>query len=421
MGPFIRKDFLVLWRDRMEMIISILTSLVIIVILGFTTSSWVEKSDVPLQMTVAIVNEDNEAAALAQFQGSSASLSLSGKFTSSLENQPEQILPASLLMQRMKEQSFITTNVLDSETARNRLQHKDIEAIITIPEGFTLAALNKMMLNEGGGAAITLTADHRSSMRIDVLQDLINDFMQSLNLQSVIDHALDTQTASPDLTEAVSPVGGLETIAGVTPLTSFQYYAIAISIVFALFISITTAVKAITEKREHVFQRILLAGSHPFQYLAGKVGSTFCMSLLQLSVLILLSHFIFNLFPGRSLQFWLGMALITIATSLSVAAFSVLFTSMTFRMKDSAASGLFSLIIGILGTIGGSFIPKYILPDWLKQVGEWTPNGVSLSVFIQWIGQDSFTVLTMPFLKMAVFSIMLIVLGCLLFPRRGRI
>ncbi|MBW7456112.1 ABC transporter permease [Paenibacillus sepulcri] len=421
MGPFIRKDFLVLWRDRTEMIISILTSLVIIVILGFTTSSWVEKSDVPLQMTVAIVNKDNEAAALAQFRSSSASLSLSGKFTSSLENQPEQILPASLLMQRMKEQSFITTNVMDSETARNQLQHKDIEAIITIPEGFTLAALNKMLLNEGGGAAITLTADHRSSMRIDVLQDLINEFMQSLNLQSAIDHTLDTRTAAPDLTEAVSPAGGLETIAGVKPLTSFQYYAIAISIVFALFISITTAVKAITEKREHVFQRILLAGSHPFQYLAGKVGSTFCMSLLQLSILILLSHFIFNLFPGRSLQFWLGMAMITIATSLSVAAFSALFTSMTFRMKDSAASGLFSLIIGILGTIGGSFIPKYILPDWLKQVGEWTPNGVSLSVFIQWIGQDSFTVLTTPFLKMAVFSIMLIVLGCLLFPRRGRI
>ena len=44
-----------------------------------------------------------------------------------------------------------------------------------------------------------------------------------------------------------------------------------------------------------VFMRLLLAGTHPYRYLSGKVGSTFCMS-AQSAALLIVSHFLFQLF-----------------------------------------------------------------------------------------------------------------------------
>lgn len=421
MGPFLAKDLLILWRDRKDMVLSLITPVIIVLVLGYTTSSWIEKSNDTLQMTVAIVSEDNETAGLAQFRESLFSSSISEKALALLSTQAEQLMPVHLLGQILNSVEFVKIIELDDETARQHLHDEEITAIITIPEHFTQTALNKMLLNVGNGAALSLTADNHSSLRVDVLQDVLNGFTQTLNLQTAIDLARGEPTESLVQAETTASYGGRETVEGVAMLTSFQYYAIAISIMFAMFVSSGSAMKAITEKREQVFQRILLSGSHPLRYLAGKVGSTFVIAWMQLSVLILLSHFIFNLFPGRSLHFWLGMALITIMFSLTTAALSAMFTSLSFRVNDAAANGLFTLILGVLGTIGGSFVPLYILPDWLKQVGEWTPNGLALSVFIQWIQEDSLTLLPLPFLKLVIFTIAIIMLGSWIFPRRGRI
>lgn len=421
MGPFFKKDFLILWRDRNEMIISMIIFIVIIILLGYTTSSWVEKQSESLQMTVAIVNEDDEAAGILQFQQTIASSKLSVESRRTLELQAEQLFLAKSFKQMLDGVEFVETAQLDDAAARQRLESEEITAIITIPAGFTQASLNKMLLNEGNGAEIKITADRRGSLRVDVLQDLVDEFMQPLNLRTAINRALNAEAEPLGVSDQISALGGRETVEGVEPLTSFQYWAMAISIIAALFVSNATALKAITEKREQMFHRILLTGSHPLRYLSGKVGSTFCIALLQLSILIILSQFIFNLFPGRSLQFWFGMALISVMFSFSVAAVAAVLTSLTFWIKDSAASGLFTLLLGVIGCIGGSFIPIYILPDWLIQVGEWTPNGLTLSVFIQWMQQDSLNDLTVPFIRLAVFSIVMIGLGSWLFPRRGRI
>jgi ABC-2 type transport system permease protein len=402
-GPFLTKELLIFWRNRMEVLMSLIMPIIIILVLSSTTSTWVEKKNDSLQMTVAIVNEDQQLAD---------------------DNQSNQMQPVQMLMKFLSSEqmtNLVSTVNMNRLTANQRLHNEDVDAIITIPSGFTQATLNKMLLNEGSGASLTLTAGNRASLKVDILQDMLDGFIQSMNLHTAIAHATDAKLTSLGAAEEVSAVGGYETIASVQMLTSFQYYAIAISLIFVMFLASSTALRAITEKREHVFQRILLSGSHPLRYLAGKAGATFILSVLQLSVVIVVCHLIFHLFPGRSVQFWSGAALIIVMYSLSVAALSTLFTSLTFRLKDSAVSGLFTFVIMVIGTIGGSFVPKYILPDWLKQVGEWTPNGLSLSVFIQWLQQDSLSNLIEPILKLIIFSVGMILIGTWIFPRRGRI
>lgn len=423
MWPFFKKDFLIYWRDRKELFVQLATPIVLIIVLGFAMPGWVENSNEPLQMSVALVNKDDEDTGLKEFMETLDAGVLEEEAVTSLMAGAEQLSPITLLMQMLNDEQvneFVETLELDSETALQRLKVKDVVAIITIPEGFTRSSLNKMLLDEGNGAVLKLTADE-ASLKVNVLQDMLEGFRQTLNFQTAISQTLGEEAALlPGSMKQT--VGGMEIVDGVEMLTSFQYFAMAFAVLFGLFTSLTTATKAGKEKREHVFERILLSGNHPFRYLAGKIGSTFGMSLLLLTIILLVSHLILNLFPERLLQFWLGMAIIIILFSLCVASLVSLFTSLIFRMKkDQTAIGISILLLILMGAIGGGFAPIYILPDWLRQAGEWTPNGLALSLFIQWVQDESFANLTEPLLKLIVITFVLAGLGIGLFPRRGRI
>ncbi|GAA0135373.1 linearmycin resistance permease LnrM [Paenibacillus sp. YSY-4.3] len=414
MIPFLKKDLLVFWRNRKELTISLVMPLILIAVLGFALPGWIENPAKSLEMKVALVNLDDEAAAVQQIQ-SELGLGPDTEWMS-----PIQALTG--LLQSEEVGSLVQVQQLSSEEALGQLEEEKIEAIITIPDGFTLAAFHKMLLNEGEGTALQVTA-REASLQIDVLRELITGLMHSMNFQSALQHVGGEKlaaAASADLVE-VGGLGGREVIPGAETVTSFQYFALAISIVFALMLSTAASTKAMAEKREHTLQRILLTGSHPVKYLSGKMGSTFCLSMLQLAVILLVSHLALGIFPGRSLHFWLGMFCVLVLFSLCVGALAALFTALVFRQKDSVASGLSFLVILIAGTIGGSFAPIYVLPGWLKAAGEWTPNGLSLAVLLEWLQTETNTSLTLPLIKLATFALAAVGLAIWLFPRRGRI
>jgi len=426
LGVYFKKDFLVYWRDRKEMLIALFMPLVIILVLGLALPNWVENSNKSLEMRVALVVKDQQEEGLDSFQKSLKSLPISTEEKNRLSIAAASFEPEALLMNMLGDDQvtdFLQIAALDDQTAHAQLKEEKLEAIITIPVGYTLAALNKLFLHDGDGAVLTLTA-LENSIKVNVLQNMLDGFLGSMNYQAALNSGMDGQgdKGVDELALATNPVGGLEQIEGLDMITSFQYYALAISIFFALSISTTTASKSITEKREMVFMRLLLAGTHPFRYLSGKVGSTLCMSLLQCAVLMIVSHFLFQLFPGKSLIFWIGMTFILFMLCLTVAALSSLYTAMLFRMKDAdVASGISFLLLVVLGVIGGNLVPIYILPDWLMNIGSLTPNGLALTSMIQWIQGSSFQDLCLPILYQGIFFIVILAASLWIFPRRGRI
>ncbi|MFE0556803.1 ABC transporter permease [Paenibacillus sp. NPDC058910] len=426
MGVFFKKDFLVYWRDRKEMLIALFMPLALILVLGFALPNWVENSNESLEMRVALVVKDRHEEGVHAFQESLKSMSISTEQKNELSKAAANFQLEALLMNMFGDdevEEFLQVAALDDQTAQVQLKEEKVEAIITVPEAYTLAALNKLLLHEGDGAVLTLTA-LENSMQVNILQNMLDGFLGTVNYQAALDSGMEGQESKGEgeLALANSPVGGLEQIEGVDMITSFQYYALAVSIFFALSVSTTTASKSITEKREMVFMRLLLAGTHPFRYLSGKVGSTLCMSLLQSSVLIMISHFLFQLFPGKSLIFWIGLTFIIFMLCLTVAALSALYTAMLFRMKDAdVATGISFILLVVLGVIGGNLVPIYILPDWLMNIGSVTPNGLALMSMIQWIQGSPFQELWLPILYQGVFFVVILAASLWIFPRRGRI
>ncbi|WP_410768537.1 ABC transporter permease [Fontibacillus sp. BL9] len=424
MIPYFMKDFLVYWRDRKEIIISLLMPMVLITVLGFALPGWVENPAKTLEMKVGLVKLDDEDAGLQTLKDSRELRSLSDEMKSARVQQMEQMSPVRQLLNVLHEDSvkeIVHLEELDADEAARQLKGKKIEAVLTIPAGFTEAALSKMMFDDGEGAELSITAD-KASMHVDVLAGILDDVLRTMNFQIAVSHlpAVDADAAAV-IFEDYSGIGGREILPGVEMVTSFQYYALAISIVFALMISVTIASKATGEKRERVFERILLTGSHPANYLSGKITSTFCLTLLQLVFVLLASHLFFGIFQGRSLPFWIGVTVVLVVLSFCMGALASLFTTLVFQLEDSVANAVTFMAVLIAGTIGGSFVPVYVLPEWLQIAGEWTPNGLTLAALLEWLQIENMDSLIASMLKLGVFSLVVIAIAIWSFPRRGRI
>ncbi|HAF97739.1 MAG TPA: hypothetical protein DCK78_05365 [Paenibacillus lactis] len=426
LGIYFKKDILLFWRDRKEVLVALLLPIALTLILGFALPGWVNNSNPSLEMKVALVNQNRHTEGVARFHEQLKGSLLSPdeqdglvEETAMLDLDPEAMLMG---MFRSEDVSrYIEVLQLDHETAYTKLKAGEVTAVITIPETYTLDSLNKLLLNEGDGAALLLTAEEDTT-KVSVLQNMLNGLLSTVNYQAALSHAAGSGSDGSTWSAPRTPVGGLERIEGVRMITSFQYFAFAITIFVTLSISITMASKSITEKREKVFTRLLYSGARPMQFQLGKMASTFCIALLQMLVVILLSHVLFQLFPGRPLSFWLGLGIFMVLLCAVVAAFAGLFTAMVFRMKDGdVAVGISFIALILLGVIGGSMVPMYILPDWLMEVGRLTPNGLALTSLIQWIQGTPLQELWLPMLSLGIYTVIIMAAGLWMFPKKGGI
>src|SRR5690606_25763179 len=139
-----------------------------------------------------------------------------------------------------------------------------------------------------------------------------------------------------------------------------------------------------TEKREHVFDRIILSNSNPIHFLLGKMFATFCLVWLQMLLTIGVAQIALGVFEGKSMEFWIGFFVMMTIYSLTIAGLAALFTSLALNIKDmNMANGIMSLVVLTFGLIGGGFFPIQGLPEMLQNMGAWVPNGITQIAMIE--------------------------------------
>lgn len=208
---------------------------------------------------------------------------------------------------------------------------------------------------------------------------------------------------------------------GADAYTISQYFTIAIGTLFALFMAQTVSLKTMTEKREQVFNRILLTNSHPLSFLIGKTVSAFILAILQFAITLTVVQLLLDVFPDKSFTFWAGLMVVLIAFALTVGGLSALFTALTLHLSDTnAASGISTLVIMGFGVLGGSFFPLEGLPDPIQKIGEWTPNGLTQTALIEWVQYSHFNDLLFPITFLMGVFIICFAISVSIFPKRGR-
>jgi ABC-2 type transport system permease protein len=147
------------------------------------------------------------------------------------------------------------------------------------------------------------------------------------------------------------------------------YYAGAVTILFALFSAMHGALTLIDERRSGIADRILAgtAGMGPV------VNGKFLFLVAQCAVLAGAVFATAQIVYGAQVIEHLGLWALTTAAAAVCAAGLALGLVAICRTRDQAQM-LSTFVILILAAIGGSMIPRFLMPPWLQQLGWATPH-----------------------------------------------
>ncbi len=416
MGAFLIKDIMLLLRDRYELMILLAMPFLLIAILGFSLRGIFSGDLEALEMDLALVAEDNEAQGIEAVQSSIDEMNLPPENAQALKRAAESASPHAMLLSLLNSEGIrdlVAIEQMGREQAEESLEAQRVDAVIILPEGFTQSALNNMLLGASGGAELELLAADGSSSKSEVLASILEEFVRNVNFESSISR----------LSGAGEPVeisGGIETITAQEPITSFQYYTVGMAVMFVLFVGSAVARQANLEQRQMVFERIRLSNRPPLLYLSSKAIAAASIVLVQLLLLFGLSMLLFQTFEADSGAFWLGIALISIVLAFSIGCLAAFMVALTLKVESDAVPAIFSAgVISLMAFVGGSFVPLDGMPESIRAIGNWTPNGAALSAYFSWMLDPDIRQLTGPLSRICLVGLVFLAAALAIFPRKG--
>ncbi|MFC6333478.1 ABC transporter permease [Paenibacillus septentrionalis] len=293
-------------------------------------------------------------------------------------------------------QDYIEPTVMSREEADQALDNHAIEQLLLIPRGFEQAAKSSkqatVQLITKGDSSILLSilrsrfqqynlaqagTEGVTEVLLEYYEELLNDQKLRFGAEGGTRHITLWQDPREVPQQAASIIK--ENVKGEgRTVDSFQYYAVAMGVMFLLMTVVSLVRTMIREKNDMVFDRQLITLLQTWQYLHGKFFGMVVISMLQLTVIVGGTALLFGVDWGDSLA---GLLLTMISFTISTSGLVVFVGSL---IKTEA---IFSHV-GMIGTqllaaLGGSFVPFFLFPDWMIMLTKVIPNALALQMFIE--------------------------------------
>ena len=184
MGSFIKKDLLVFWRDRKEMLMTLLLPIIIIVVLNYAFAGIFNDDKEATKLDIAFVQVDDEEKGFVQFKERIQQLGLSQAEKETMLEHVENLSPITLIRNFINNpdvKEWVNAKELTWEEATDQVESGELDAIIRVPEGFTYEVLSTVMLGDKSTTALTIHAAKQST-EVTTLQNIVNEFVNSLNM-----------------------------------------------------------------------------------------------------------------------------------------------------------------------------------------------------------------------------------------------
>jgi len=161
------------------------------------------------------------------------------------------------------------------------------------------------------------------------------------------------------------------------------------------------------EKREGTFRRLLTAPIGRAVMLAGKMLPYYIINLVQLLLMLSVSSLLFGMSLGHS---GAGLVAVSLAVAATATGLGVLVSAIV--RTETQMSGLTVLLLLGLSAMGGCFVPRFIMPPWLRTVGLVTPHAWALDAYQDLLvrGYQFFEVLPKVGV-LAAFAVLFFVIG----------
>ncbi len=130
------------------------------------------------------------------------------------------------------------------------------------------------------------------------------------------------------------------------------------------------------EKREGTFRRLLAAPMGRATMLMGKLLPYYIINSIQLVVMLGASSLLFGMGLGRSPA---GLVVVSLSAAAAATGLGVLVAALA--RTEAQVGSLTVLLLLSLSALGGCFVPRFVMPEWLQRVGLITPHAWALDAY----------------------------------------
>jgi ABC-2 type transport system permease protein len=353
------KDIKILLRDRRAFAMLLGMPIMLIVILSFALKSEFEEG--ALQLNLPVIDGDAS-------QGSER------------------------LIQLLSETEGVTIEIKSADAEgrlREQVRDGDYLAALIIPDGFAGA------LGEPDGGKLTLLLDPSETSSQGIVRSVVLGAAQQVAIgggsnegPAVIN--LDTQltgaSREPDVYEQNVP---------------------GYAILAAFFMTMFVAGSILAERFLGTFRRLQAMPVSRTVVFFGKVLAGFGLGVVQMTLLFAFGFVVFGLSLGDQP---LGLIPITIGVVAAATGLGVLIAG--FARTDQQATAFGTLVVLTMAALGGSMVPRFIMPETMQTIGLITPHAWAIEGYHDIIVRDEGIVDILPtFAALLAFAAVFFAVG----------